>query len=449
MDFKIYRRRLAVIVSIIALVILVLWYQNAVLAFDVIIDGKTVAQVKDKEAFVRALAEYKKQVSEQSGYPVEELQKIELREAKLDKRRFEKNVNKVVIKEVALGTPGYRFLVDGKPLFAVRDRDKLEEILDEYKKQYLTAVDKRATIKSIDFKQEVRIEKTLVQPAEFWQFDRVKALIYEKEREARIVEVEKGDNLWLIARRYNMTVEELEMLNPDIDPEKIFPGDKLVVKPFDPRFDVVVTLENTVVEPVPFDTEYRKDDALYRRQKIVVKPGVEGKQKVTYDIALLNGVESSIKVIDKEVLEEPVTRIVRTGTKRTVSRGGRRNYGVVQGRRVSSGYGWRTHPITGRRRFHDGVDIAARYGTGVYAYAEGKVTYAGWNGGYGRVVFIDHGNGLQTRYAHLSRIYVRVGERVETGEKIGAVGSSGRSTGPHLHFEVRQDGQTRNPWNYL
>ncbi|WP_366921981.1 M23 family metallopeptidase [Metallumcola ferriviriculae] len=449
MGRKYRNRRLMAVASMLVMVITFFWYQSAVQAYEIVVDGKPVAQVKEREEFLTALEEYKEQLSKQSGYPVKEIGKIEVRESKLDKQRLENDINKVIVKSVKLGTPGYRFKVDGKSLFAVRDKEKMEQLLEEYKSQYLTGIDENAEIKSTDFKQKVEIEEALVRPAEIWQWDRIKELIYEKEREARIVEVDKGDNLWLIARRYDMGLDELEMLNPDIDPEKVFPGDKLVVKPFDPKFDVVVTLENTISEPVPFETEYRKDDSLYRRQKIVVKPGVEGKQNVTYDIAMLNGLESTMNVVNTQVLEEPVTRIVRVGTKQTVSRGGQRNYGVVQGRRVSSGYGWRTHPITGRRSFHDGLDIAARYGTGAFAYAEGKVTFAGWGGGYGRVIYIDHGNGLQTRYAHLSKINVRVGERVDTGEKIGAVGSTGNSTGSHLHFEVRQNGSTRNPWNYL
>lgn len=431
------------------LVISIFWYQSAVRAYDVVIDGRVAAQVKDKQAFLQALQERKDYLAEQLGYEVTELEKIELRESKVDPELLEENVQKLVLQEVELGTEGYRFVVDGEPLFAMRDKDKLESLLEEYKQQYLKHIDKSAKIKSIEFKQDVEIKKTLVKPAEFVDVEAAKEIVYAKEQEATVIEVNEGDNLWLIARRYDMTVDELERLNPDIDPERIYPGDKLVISPFNPKLDVVIRMENTIIEPIPFETKYQKDNDLYLRQKITVKPGVPGKKRVTYDIALVNGLEASINIVNEEVLEEPVTRIVKVGTKRTVSRGGSRNYGVVQGTRVSSSYGWRTHPITGRRSFHDGIDIAARYGTGVYAYAEGKVTFAGWNGGYGKVIFIDHGNGLQTRYAHLSKIYVSVGERVDTGEKIGAVGSTGRSTGPHLHFEVRQNGSTRNPWNYL
>ncbi|HEX3047653.1 MAG TPA: peptidoglycan DD-metalloendopeptidase family protein, partial [Bacillota bacterium] len=174
-----------------------------------------------------------------------------------------------------------------------------------------------------------------------------------------------------------------------------------------------------------------------------------GQKEVLYHITLLNGYQSSLEVTNEKTVKDPVNAMVKIGTKTKVSRGGRVNYGVVSGKRISSLFGYRIHPITGRRLFHEGLDIAADYGNGVYAYTDGRVVQAGWNGGYGNSILIDHGNGLRTRYGHLSRISVRVGQRVGTGQRIGSVGSTGSSTGPHLHFEVIKWGQTKNPLNYI
>lgn len=117
--------------------------------------------------------------------------------------------------------------------------------------------------------------------------------------------------------------------------------------------------------------------------------------------------------------------------------------------RISSGYGWRTHPITRRRQFHTGVDIAASYGTPVRAGGDGRVIFTGWRGGYGNVVIIDHGDKVTTIYAHLSSIRVSEGTVVKAGQVIGRVGSTGFSTGPHLHFEVRVDGKHVDPFSRL
>jgi murein DD-endopeptidase MepM/ murein hydrolase activator NlpD len=113
--------------------------------------------------------------------------------------------------------------------------------------------------------------------------------------------------------------------------------------------------------------------------------------------------------------------------------------------RVTSGYGSRFHPILGYARMHKGVDLAAAMGAPIAAAAPGRVVMAGWAGGYGREVVIAHGNGIETRYGHMSRMAARPGEMVRQGQIIGYVGSSGLSTGPHVHYEVLKNGRAVNP----
>ena len=113
--------------------------------------------------------------------------------------------------------------------------------------------------------------------------------------------------------------------------------------------------------------------------------------------------------------------------------------------RLTSGFGSRFHPILGYRRFHAGLDLAAAAGTPIVAAADGKVVSAGWAGGYGRAVSIVHAAGIETKYGHMSRIAAYAGEVVHRGDVIGYVGSSGLSTGPHLHFEVLKNGRPVNP----
>ncbi len=113
--------------------------------------------------------------------------------------------------------------------------------------------------------------------------------------------------------------------------------------------------------------------------------------------------------------------------------------------RESSGFGWRDDPLNDRRKFHKGTDFRAPRGTPVYAAGGGTVIFTGRMGGYGNVVFIDHGGGVITRYAHLRRIGTKRDAQVVAGAQIGEVGSTGRATGPHLHFEVRLDGRAVNP----
>lgn len=116
---------------------------------------------------------------------------------------------------------------------------------------------------------------------------------------------------------------------------------------------------------------------------------------------------------------------------------------------ITSSFGWRVHPILGYSRFHAGVDFGADYGTTIRAADSGVVIYAGWYGGYGNAVIIDHGSGITTLYAHASELYVSEGQGVQRGQAIAAVGSTGLSTGPHLHFEVRRNGDPVDPMAYL
>jgi len=115
----------------------------------------------------------------------------------------------------------------------------------------------------------------------------------------------------------------------------------------------------------------------------------------------------------------------------------------------SSNFGYRIDPFTGMQTFHEGIDFPADSGTMVVAAASGKVVEAGWHPQYGKILAIDHGNGLISRYAHASTVLVHEGDLVVRGQPIATVGSTGRSTGPHLHFEVRLNGVPQNPASFL
>jgi len=120
----------------------------------------------------------------------------------------------------------------------------------------------------------------------------------------------------------------------------------------------------------------------------------------------------------------------------------------VEGR-LTGGFGARSDPFSGEGAWHTGVDISAPAGTPVHVTADGIVSFAGWSNGYGQLIVVDHGNGMETYYAHLSRYSVVEGEEVRRGQQIGLVGSTGRATAPHLHYEVRQGGTPLNPYHYL
>jgi len=351
--------------------------------------------------------------------------------------------------EVALKTEACVLKVDGEPFITFLDQEKLENMLTEYKERFIPEKDEDVSLISVEFAERVEMVKELVDVRSLDTEEAVKEKLYSLKVPDTIHVVQKGDSFWDIAIKYETTVSELLQLNPQAVPEKLMPGDEILIKPGKPQLSVLVTMETTVTESIPAPTKYIDDASLLRNDRRVVEEGAPGEKEVTYKIVFENGHESTMEVLAEKVLKEPVERVVKRGTRTFLARGVGRNFGVVSATRVTSDYGWRIHPIYKTRRFHEGIDLAAPVGRSVHAYTSGTVTFAGRTAGLGLAVYIDHGNGLETRYGHLSKIYVKKGQKVSTGDKIGAVGSTGLSTGPHLHFEVRKNGKPQNPWDYI
>ena len=171
---------------------------------------------------------------------------------------------------------------------------------------------------------------------------------------------------------------------------------------------------------------------------------------------MLDNANQEITNLIKKAQEEQAREEQRQRNKNNRNKGTKFNYSSgklgwpVPGRsNISSGYGSRTSPIKGKGEFHPGLDIPAPTGTAICAAESGKVISSGSINGYGYTVIIDHGNGLSTLYGHNSKLKVRVGQFVSRGDVIALAGSTGWSTGPHCHFEVRVNGRHTNPWSYL
>lgn len=151
---------------------------------------------------------------------------------------------------------------------------------------------------------------------------------------------------------------------------------------------------------------------------------------------------------DTEEAEELIAKLDKEKQKIEDYRRRYPDYKPVTGR-LTSRYGYRRDPFTGQTRFHNGIDIGASTGTSVYSAAYGTITYTGYNSSSGNHIIVDHGNGFKTYYKHLSKILVKNGDVVNKGQRIGLVGSTGRSTGPHLHFEIHLYGSIKNPLEYV
>ena len=208
----------------------------------------------------------------------------------------------------------------------------------------------------------------------------------------------------------------------------------------------VSTSEIQIFSQVEFyETVYEDDPTLYKGETKVKTEGVNGESRVTARIFRINGEEVNRTILSEVETTAPVDQVILRGTKEKPSTEPTGDFiWPTKGGRLSSSYGSRW----GRQ--HKGIDIAAPYGTSVVASDGGTVVYAGYNSsGYGNLIKIDHGNGYMTYYAHNSSLCVSVGDKVAKGQLIAKVGSTGRSTGNHCHFEIRKNGTPVNPYSYV
>lgn len=204
---------------------------------------------------------------------------------------------------------------------------------------------------------------------------------------------------------------------------------------------VISTVNTSSEKVIPFETETKNDPALYIGDSVTEQEGSNGEMLLTNEVVYENGALKSTKVVSESVTSAPVSRVVRIGTKpKDILVQG--VYAPLQGQ-ISSEFGERWG------KNHEGLDIAVPVGTPVKSAEGGTVLFCGDAGTYGKLVKIDHGNGIVTAYAHLSEITVTQGQIVGANTQIALSGNTGRSTGPHLHFEIVKDGVPLNPKPYI
>ncbi len=260
-------------------------------------------------------------------------------------------------------------------------------------------------------------------------------------------EIKAGDTLSGISMEVNIPMETLVSLNPDLLEtvnSTIHIGDILTITVPEPELSVE-RVERIYVEEV-YDAEviYVDNDEWFTTQTKVLQQPSSGYRNAIMDIHYTNDKEISKEVIKEQILLEAVPKIVERGTRIPPT-----YIKPISGGRISSYFGYRKSPGGIGSTYHKGIDWYVPLGTPIYASSGGTVRSAGWGSGYGYVVYIDHPDGRQTRYAHCSRLVVSAGQYVKQGDLIAYSGSTGNSTGPHVHFELRINGEAVNPLDYL
>jgi len=338
--------------------------------------------------------------------------------------------------------------IDGEFYGAVTSAGLIEGILDNTLAQYATGEEGE----TVEFVQDIQLRDGLFPTASLVDGDEITALLTSEVQSKRTYTIQQGDSPIMIANKNGLTYSEFKAMNPDIE-EECMVGQETIIAESEPFLNVRATKTITYDETIPYETETTEDSNKAKGYSVVTQEGKNGTKSVTARVVSLNGIEQSREVLSETVTVEPVTQKVTKGTK--VEQTYRASYvapsygsGSVNGSFIWPTAGGYISCYYGSGG-HKGMDIANSYGKPIYASMAGKVVVSGWYYSYGKCVVIDHGNGVRTLYGHCSSLNVSVGQSVSQGQVIGQVGSTGYSTGNHVHFEVQINGSTRNPLNYL
>ena len=336
----------------------------------------------------------------------------------------------------------YEVSVNDTPVGIIESKSQFNQVLDRIKEAHQTQ-----NTTSVEFVDIIELQPTLADEAEVISIEEMYARLTANTTGETTYEVSSGDTFSAIAYRNDMSMTELKKLNPGVNIDKLSIGQTLNVKEQIPLLSVRTTESVTYTEAVPCPVETRDNASMYKGTSKVITKGVEGEALVTANVTLVNGVEKERTVLSSQTLREPTTTVKEVGTKEKPKTASTGRYKWPCSGSITSYFGYRK--IFGGRSYHSGIDIAGSYGSTIKAADGGKVTFAGYKGNYGYLIIITHDNGTQTYYGHNSSLLVSAGTKVYQGQAIAKMGSTGRSTGNHCHFEVRVGGKAVNPLSYL
>lgn len=313
---------------------------------------------------------------------------------------------------------------------------EVEKTFDDYELGLLT----------MDFADDVEIVEACLPESQIASLDQAIEEVIKEQEVPGVYEVVTGDTLSEIAIKVNIPMEQIIAMNETLEDENstIRVGEELIITVPEPELSVAWQKEEYIEEIYDADIIYVDNDSWYTTQTQVLQQPSAGFRRIIAVSDYLNDKEVGRQVMKEEVAMEAVPMIVERGTKIPPT-----YIKPISGGRQSSPFGRRNRPTKGASSYHKGIDWAVPTGTAVYASCGGTVAKAGWGSGYGYVVYINHEDGRQTRYGHLSKVLVQAGQTVKQGEKIALSGNTGISTGAHLHFEILINGSQVNPLNYL
>lgn len=350
----------------------------------------------------------------------------------------------------------YGLVVNGDLIGAIKSAGDMQFILDDFLESYKTDND----AEKAEFMDDISIEEGYFSKEDVKSSDELKSEINTTHRAVEYYTVKNGDSPIAIAEKNEMSVERLKELNPDLN-DVMYAGAKVKVDRDKPVLCVKSISYSTYYKSIPYSKKTVEDSSKYTDYKQLKTKGQKGRERYIEEITYADGEEISRVLVEKVVETQPVDEVYVVGTKKkpvvknnnptTNNKGdntvgkGKFTWPVPGVRSISSPYGMRWG------RLHKGIDISCSgiRGRTIVAAADGTVTTKGYDAnGYGNFCVITHLGGYSTLYGHCQSVLVTKGQSVKAGQAIAKVGDTGRSYGPHLHFEIRVNGSPKNPVNY-
>lgn len=396
--------------------------------YHVYMDGNQIGTVEDKEkiqAYVEEHIEEAEQKHEDWNLSLREELTFEEQRV-LSVKDEEPKVLKELDEEMSLAVDVVRFHINGQAVAHLPSKEKAEEVIEKVKEQHIDT--EVLEEQENDNTEEVpvgesRVTDVRLSGAVTFDDQKVSPSYVHTVKQA-VSKIEKGDGFAPSSTKGGRMVASLKT-------------------PQEPLLDVLVTERERKEKTIEHKVEMKKTDELYVGETKVKQAGADGKKSLLIERSFRNGKEENEAILQEKVVKEPVTKVVLKGTKPAPSKGSGDFVWPAVGGTITSKQGERWG------RYHKGIDIAGVSDKTIKASDNGKVVEAGLRKSFGNKVVIDHGNGYETLYAHMSSISVKEGQVIQKGEKIGVMGTTGRSTGIHLHFEIHKNGSLENPLSHV
>ncbi|MFS0725158.1 peptidoglycan DD-metalloendopeptidase family protein [Paenibacillus sp. 1P07SE] len=438
---------------------------NTVTYYHLYHDGQLIGEIADPASIDELLEQRLQEAGEANPEVHMELTSGEISYIRAKGYKAEPDTNAAL---EALGSRlsthavGYEVKVDGKLIGIAKDEQTAKKVLrqvqDRYRIQSVepkgpqvmrlshsqSAVDASADereVTSVEILEEIGTSRTQVDPERVTAEEELYQRLAVGAQQPISYTVQPGDCIGCIASKFGISSQVIYQNNPWITGDTIEAGAVLDLTVERPAITVqtVEEIKETIdIEP---PVEVREHPELMAGTSKVVRPGQPGKKQVTFKLIKQNGYLMHEELIGEEVLQAPLSEVVYKGTKVINGEGSGTFAWPVQNARVTSSFG----PRWGR--MHNGIDLVGN--KSILSADHGVVEFVGTRSGYGKTIIVDHKNGYKTLYAHLSGYSVQQGDIVEKGDKLGDMGNTGRSTGTHLHFEIRKNDSPQNPSKYL